>query len=784
MVSDISYTVFADVSAQHATLHTTAWSALCTSLTDPPVFPSKILCPLLKLATFGTARTPKGSLRHDFNVTAVSGVVADYDAEILSVTQAAAVLESYGLEAFFYTSASHRPDAPRWRVLLPFSVELAQGAYWQNVAVVNELLDGVLAAESFTLSQSFYFGRVDGVTYETRHCQGVLCIDELSPGFAGVGPPQRPRDMAPSAPWVEQVRRADAVDSVTPEVIGELRAALGHLAAQGHANRGAHLEWDRIRQALMCLGDDGRDLFVEFSALGDSENKRDSAAERFYGAGGGDRSTYKTVFAMAQESGWSNPRSRGAVDRQIQIVADDKYAALDEHTAALYGAGTVRELDSAAERARIDPRLTDDIRETLAQHYQRALEACGNPRLPIALCRVKLSKPRAVAVVDNFDRDGDGAIERTQKNLNEAMRALGFRYDVFTARIYMGATLVDDNTYTSALVAAEMMGCQSPTIQQVKLAVHFVAAECSFDSALDWGNALVWDGAPRIESCLSRVLGLEATPYIRGVSRYLWTALAGRLVSPGVKADAIPVLISEEEGFGKTTLVEAFAPSPEFFGELDMNTKREDTQRMLRGKLVLEWNELAGLKTRDFAQILSFITRRHEEFVDKFQTVPTKFPRRCMIIATANDTYFMDAHSTGRRFLPIEMGAMGANVELLRSENEQLWAEAIATFKANGVEWKILEHDAPIQRDKFREDDPLYLHIESFLNSPRPFGYGSIATVNYGDGEVRIAEIKAYLERMRLVRKMPSDVAISKLLKRKFGYELHKKPGFNVWIRP
>jgi hypothetical protein len=111
MISDIGYTVFADVMAQHATPYTTSWDALCQSLVDAPQFASKQQCPLLKLCTFGNERTQKGSLRHDANVLSVAGLVGDYDAEVLSVEDAASKFETYGIEAFFYTSASHTASA-------------------------------------------------------------------------------------------------------------------------------------------------------------------------------------------------------------------------------------------------------------------------------------------------------------------------------------------------------------------------------------------------------------------------------------------------------------------------------------------------------------------------------------------------------------------------------------------------------------------------------------------------------------------------------------------------
>jgi hypothetical protein len=76
--------------------------------------------PLWKLATFGDKRSPKGSLRRDGNVVAVTGVQGDNDGEIVSPEEARDRLTHAGVEALVYTSPSHTPKKPRWRVLALF----------------------------------------------------------------------------------------------------------------------------------------------------------------------------------------------------------------------------------------------------------------------------------------------------------------------------------------------------------------------------------------------------------------------------------------------------------------------------------------------------------------------------------------------------------------------------------------------------------------------------------------------------------------------------------------
>jgi hypothetical protein len=117
--------------------------------------------PWLKLATFGDKRTAKGSLRHDDNVNSISGVELDYDGEVMAFDDAAAHVRNARLQALVYTSPSHTVTEPRWRILLPTSCDLPPEGRAKLVARVNGVFRGVFAAESFTLSQSYYYGSVD-----------------------------------------------------------------------------------------------------------------------------------------------------------------------------------------------------------------------------------------------------------------------------------------------------------------------------------------------------------------------------------------------------------------------------------------------------------------------------------------------------------------------------------------------------------------------------------------------------------------------------------------------
>jgi hypothetical protein len=156
----ISVTFFADHTAatkREEVLHLHDLASRIASTTAP----SKTTLPWLKLATLGDHRTGANSLRHNANVLTITGIEADYDGERMSFADACEILRKAGLAAIVYTSPSHTEDAPRWRVVAPFSAEHPPDRRDAFMARLNGLFGGIFSTESWTLSQSYYYGSVN-----------------------------------------------------------------------------------------------------------------------------------------------------------------------------------------------------------------------------------------------------------------------------------------------------------------------------------------------------------------------------------------------------------------------------------------------------------------------------------------------------------------------------------------------------------------------------------------------------------------------------------------------
>ncbi len=174
----ITYTVFPDVWPKAKTEHADApWVELVRTLANPPAYMSKAACPLLSLCEYGDNLSDKGYLRHAGNVVRVHGVEVDYDGEVVTPEEGQARLQAAGLTAVIYTSASYTEGAPRWRAILPLSEAALPAQRATFVARANRALGGIASRESFTLSQSFYFGQVRGARYKFLETHG-RCVDQ------------------------------------------------------------------------------------------------------------------------------------------------------------------------------------------------------------------------------------------------------------------------------------------------------------------------------------------------------------------------------------------------------------------------------------------------------------------------------------------------------------------------------------------------------------------------------------------------------------------------------
>ncbi len=227
-------TFFAGFAARSKHATQISMRALCERLATTRA-PSKAALPWLKLATFGDARTEQGSLRHDANVTSIDGIEADYDGEAITIARARQVIGGANLAAIIYTSPSHAPDKPRWRILCPTSHAMAPSRRESLVARLNGLFVGALARESYTLSQAYYFGAITGADHHEVVALDGRYIDEATDlDASAIHKPAKPAHAA-SPPRAPAPYRAPS--DATPYGRKSIDQACADIAHAGHGNK-------------------------------------------------------------------------------------------------------------------------------------------------------------------------------------------------------------------------------------------------------------------------------------------------------------------------------------------------------------------------------------------------------------------------------------------------------------------------------------------------------------------------------------------------------------------
>lgn len=186
----LQYSIFPDLTGNTIIPQNKSWEELCYGLANPIEYGSKTACHLLKLATFGDIRSDRNCLRNDANIIEIYGLEGDYDGEVITPREAVVMLEQYDIKGFIYTSASHRPDKPRWRVLVPLSQPYPPDRRDYYVSLLNAALNGILAPESWALSQSYFFGKVKDSHYESYIIHGSFIDSYLDLLIEPIGKPK------------------------------------------------------------------------------------------------------------------------------------------------------------------------------------------------------------------------------------------------------------------------------------------------------------------------------------------------------------------------------------------------------------------------------------------------------------------------------------------------------------------------------------------------------------------------------------------------------------------
>ena len=426
------------------------------------------------------------------------------------------------------------------------------------------------------------------------------------------------------------------------------------------------------------------------------------------------------------------------------VLYDDKFAYSHHATDPAYG-----KLLNAFDLVRLHrfPPNYDDPAEEKKSYHAMAGFAVKDETVGALLLREK-QEEAAVEFTSTTDwakaltRDRNGGIQNTLHNLtliianDENLKAICFNQLAdgmeikgevpwkHPARFWRDA---DD----AQLICYVDANYGSFSARNFDIAVTKVVDDRSYHPIKDFFASLPpWDGVPRVDTLLVDYLGAEDNAYTRAVTRKALCAAVTRIWTPGVKYDYILVL-NGPQGIGKSTLI--YKLGGEWYSDSlnlsDMNDKT--AAEKLQGYWILEIGEMAGMRKADIEKVKAFVSRQDDKYRASFGRRVTPHPRQCIFFGTTNSENGYLRDITGnRRFWTVKTPGTGRLKpwQLTAEEVRQIWAEVLTLVDHGEKLYLDVDLEAQAQReqkDAMEQDDREGL-VKEYLERRLPDNWDSL----------------------------------------------------------
>ena len=247
--------------------------------------------------------------------------------------------------------------------------------------------------------------------------------------------------------------------------------------------------------------------------------------------------------------------------------------------------------------------------------------------------------------------------------------------------------------------------CPSPKIIRRGLlltAVHENPAQI-------WLRGLKWDGKDRLGQ-LGEIFDCPDVALNREGLRLIFRGVVSRSLGPGIFFKYMPILKGAQNA-GKSSALKIiggdyYVEGPEF----NAFQYKKDLVDKVRGKWLVEQEELAGMQRADRNKLKAAISQTHDTVRLSYGEKAETFPRQFIMVGTANEVPLTDA--TGNvRFVVVDVGKV--DLERLKKEREQLFAQAVVEHRQGEI--VELPNDVWEQQAERNEQERVLQDVEVVL---------------------------------------------------------------------
>ncbi len=138
----------------------------------------------------------------------------------------------------------------------------------------------------------------------------------------------------------------------------------------------------------------------------------------------------------------------------------------------------------------------------------------------------------------------------------------------------------------------------------------------------------------------------------------------------------------------------ALVPHDAWYFDSDLPIGDKDSFQLLRGRLIVEFQELDSLRNKDVALIKKFLTGTIDIFRPPYGRNTIEVPRQCVFAGTVNESHYLRDTTGNRRFWPVATRTI--DVGRIVADRDQLWAEARDAFLRGEPWWPSTDQEVAL----------------------------------------------------------------------------------------
>lgn len=563
-----------------------------------------------------------------------------------------------GCAAVLYSTHSHRPEAPRLRLVMPLSRPVSPEEY---------------SAIARKVAQDIGIDMCDDTTYEPHRLM-YWPSASINAEY---------RYEVEDGPWLnadEQLARYIDWHDPSEWPISSRRAEALHRLA---SHQESPLEKNGIVGAF-CRVYDIHDAIEHF--LPDTYEKYDDNRYTYKGGStsGGLVLYDNGVFAYSHHG--TDPAS-GKLCNAFDLVRIHLYGNLDDDTSP----GTPSHKMPSFMKLQDEAMQIPEVREELAKaNFERLKDRFDDP-------------DEDYDWVGQLTCNKNGKFDNTINNVQLIMEHdAGLRgkyfYDTFKERMTVcgdlpWCKLADrmTTTWTDTDDAGlrNFLEIKYEIVNTMKIgdAVLLAMQSCMRHPVREYLLSLKWDGVARADTIFIDYLGAEDTEYTRTVTRKALIGAVARIMQPGCKHDHILVLVGPQ-GCRKSTTLAKLGKS--WFSDSFYTVQGKEAYEQIQGFWLIEMGEMAATRKAELESIKQFVSKQSDSYRAAYAKRTQEHPRQCAFFGTTNDDEFLRDATGGRRFWPVTVTDKGRETgDYFTAEIvDQVWAEIVMRYSA-GENWYL-----------------------------------------------------------------------------------------------